>query len=745
MLPLLLLSQIALSIAASSCDLGKIAIAGGKYDLTDGANVGSTVEYSCPGGRYPHPSRSRDCLYTGRWSDENVKAQCRDVQCPRPLIFENGDFYPWKVKYLVGDVLRFECWGGYQIFGHGNSTCQANGKWSGENAKCDNQEGDCPNPGVPIGGTKVGSSYKIGDKVTYKCQMGLQMFGSKERVCVENKRWSGAEPSCRYWYTFDTPEEVAETFSSSLSETIESSDLDKVEGEADRKIRVQKGGLVNIFIILDTSRSVGPRSFETAKEISEVFIEKISSFDFTPRYAVISYASYVKPIVLLSDDDSTDPDAVIEKIKAFKYAAHGAHTGTNTRGGLKEAFQMLSLDYMTDPKKFQETRNVILLMTDGKYNMGGNPIVEMKRIREILNITKDRNREDFLDVYVFGIGKDINENGINDIASKKDAEKHVFKMENVNDMKRAFDVMLDDTEVLHMCGLSKERLSDDEGLGPNEDLEEMFPWIAKITITRPGSQETCKGSIVSKSFVLTAAHCFRLDELLHTVSVRVGGKVYKAKELHHHSDYNPLGKKDKGVEKSLDYDMALIELDTKIEFSSKIRPICLPCTTGASWALKQRGKSVTCSDHEKTLLSSELVKAMFVAEETDRALERKDVIIKRGSKRLACLADTKKLETFKDIPDIKDIVTDNFLCTGGVDPQVDPQTCKGDGGGPLIVPYKQRYFQVGIISWGTMNSCKGPKRYPGPVPMLSRDFHTDVFHMMDWLKYNLKEDLEFLN
>ncbi|CAJ0961381.1 unnamed protein product [Ranitomeya imitator] len=193
MLPLLLLSQ----IAPSSCDLGKIAIAGGKYDLTDGANVGSTVEYSCPGGRYPHPSRSRDCLCTGRWSDENVKAQCRDVQCPRPLIFENGDFYPWKVKYLVGDVLRFECWGGYQIFGHGNSTCQANGKWSGENAKCDNQEGDCPNPGVPIGGTKVGSSYKIGDKVTYKCQMGLQMFGSKERVCVENKRWSGAEPSCR--------------------------------------------------------------------------------------------------------------------------------------------------------------------------------------------------------------------------------------------------------------------------------------------------------------------------------------------------------------------------------------------------------------------------------------------------------------------------------------------------------------------------------------------------------------------
>ncbi|XP_075178578.1 complement factor B-like [Anomaloglossus baeobatrachus] len=740
MLPLLLLIHIALSIAASvpGCDLGKIPITGGIYTVSDGGNVGSTVEYSCPPGMYPHPSFSRDCLYTGHWTDEDVKAQCRAVQCPTPFIFENGDFYPRKGKYFVGDVLYFECWGGFHAFGHGNRTCQANGKWSGEEAKCDDQEGDCPNPGVPIGATKLGSSYKFGDKVTYDCEMGLQMFGSKERECMESGRWSGAEPSCRYWYTFDTPEEVAETFSASLSETIESSNPNKVEGETRRKIGVTKGGLMNIFIILDTSRSVGPKNFQTAKAISEVFIEKISSFDFTPRYAVISYASFVKPISLLSDDDSTDPDAVIDKIKAFKYSAHGDKTGTNTRDGLKEAFSMLSLDYMTDPKRFQETRNVILLMTDGKHNMGGDPAVEIKKIREILDIRKDNNREDFLDVYVFGLGDDISEEAINDLSSKKDPERHVFRMESVDGMKKAFDIMLDETEVLPMCGLSKERLDDYEG------LEEVFPWIAKITITRPGSEEKCKGSIVSKSFVLTAAHCFHLDDLLHTINVRVGDKLFTVKNLYRHTDYNPLGKRDKGVEKSYDYDMALVELQGKLEFSSKIRPICLPCTTGASWALKQRGKSVTCSDHEKTLLSSELVKAMFVAEETNKALERKDVIIKRGSKRLACLDDTKKIDKFKDIPEIKDVVTDNFLCTGGVTPQVDPQTCKGDGGGPLIVPYKQRYFQVGISSWGTIDSCRGPKRNPGPVPALSRDFHVDLFRTIAWLKNILQEDLEFL-
>ncbi|XP_056396934.1 complement factor B-like [Hyla sarda] len=112
--------------------------------------------------------------------------------------------------------------------------------------------------------------------------------------------------------------------------------------------------------------------------------------------------------------------------------------------------------------------------------------------------------------------------------------------------------------------------------------------------------------------------------------------------------------------------------------------------------------------------------------------------------RLACLEDTKKFEQFKDIPDIKDLITDNFLCTGGIEPQVDPQTCKGDGGGPLIVQYKQCFIQVGIISWGTISSCNGSKRHPGPVPALSRDFHADVFHMLDWLKEKMPE-LEFMD
>ncbi|KAM3911229.1 complement factor B-like [Leptodactylus fuscus] len=846
--------SVALSVATPGCDPDKIAIAGGEYRLSNETNIGSRVRYTCPKAKYPHPAYTRECLPNGQWSYGNEKSECRAVQCPRPVMFDNGVFNPQKDKYFVGHTIHHLCMGDSQRIGTVSRTCQANGIWSEEGTKCDDLEGDCPNPGIPYGATKVGSSYKIGDRVTYECQPGLQLLGSKERECMKDGHWSGAEPSCRYWYAYDAPKTVAEAFSASLSEKIESSDAYKNEGL--RKKRREES-FMNIFIIIDGSKRLGEKNFQTTKEAGIVFIEKMATFDFTPRYGVISFASSAKPIVQLSDNYSTDAQAVIDKINTFKYTVsknirgfdqavgldfkkgcvklidldttpkesddlvainnlHGLQTfkklscvledqlsnssslaiswtvriqrsigggdscnqnlgikslaaaksmvisrsldgervqswdkstryadhegkqGRNIRAALAEVHEMLTEQNSKDPKKFLERRNVILLMTYGKHNMGGEPMVEMKKIRKILDIRKDNDREDYLDVYVFGVANDIDPIEINDLASKKDHDRHVFKMKCENDLKRVFVEMLNGTETSQACGLSRPPSPGEEG------VEETYPWIAKITITRPNQEEKCKGSVVSKSFILTAAHCFHLRDEPHNITVRVGGKLYRVKNLHRHDKYNPLGKQDKKVAKSYDYDVALIELTEKIQFSRNVSPICLPCTTGTSWALRQRGKSVTCRDHAIKLLFLNLVRAMFIAEEKHKDLQRKDVIIKTRKERIACLNDTKNIPEYGHIADIKDLITDRFFCTGGIKPQVDPQTCKADAGGPLIVPFKQRYVQVGVISWGTINSCTGPRRNPEPVPALSRDFHINLYYVLDWLKEKLGGELEFL-
>ncbi|KAM9323894.1 complement factor B-like [Gastrophryne carolinensis] len=712
---------------AKPCNLGNVAITGGNYTIR---NEGNKVEYRCPKGKYPYPVSSRQCLRFGTWTREKEFAECRDVECPKPSVhFENGKFSPVMQKYLVGSTLHFECYDGFQLFGSSKRTCQLNGKWSGKTAICDSQREHCPNPGIPIGATKDGKDYSIEGKVTYKCHKGLKMFGSNERICQETKKWSGAEPSCRQPYTYDTPKEVAQDFGSTLSETIESSDPDRIEEKTDRKIKVKKGGLMNIFILIDASSSIGPENFDTAKEITETFMTKVSSFDFEPRYSILTYASGVIPVVTITDDKSTDDTYVLELLVESSYDEHEDKQGTNTRAALQEVVNQLSLFKVRNPDTFYKTSNVIVLLTDGKHNMGGNPVVEVSRIRNFLNITKDR--EDKLDIYVFGLTDEVNEDELNGIASKKPSEKHIFKMESVEELKDAFDLIIDESEVFGMCGISKERSSDEH---------EQYPWIATIAITRVDGVEYCKGSIVTRNFVLTAAHCFHIDDKLTWISVEVG-TMSNVRDLLNHPGYKPDSKKDKHIPKSYDYDFALVELDKPLTFSSVIRPICLPCTSGASWALKLRSKEPTCQDHETLLLPRDLVDALFVSMTSDKRYYLKlEVQIKLGEKRRGCLEDAKLAPELKDVINIEDVVTDNFFCTGGTDNTVEPQTCKGDSGGPLIIEYKNRYVQVGVISWGNLNSCDKFRRLR--VPSHSRDFHADVFKAMDWIKEKLKDELE---
>ncbi|KAM4697144.1 complement factor B-like [Rhinophrynus dorsalis] len=742
---LILFSQVALSLAASAiqCNLSLVEIKGGTYNISNGGNVGSKVEYRCPKGKYPHPGYIRECRYNGLWTKQTIKAECKDVRCPGVGLFENGEVYPRKPFHNVGDVLHFECFDGFELKGSVNRTCQLNAKWSGPNTVCEDHAGHCPNPGVPIGGTKSGISYNMEDKVTYECNQDLLMFGSKTRKCLEDKTWSGAEPTCRQWYTYDTIKEVSEGFSSSISQSIDTSDLDKTdEVKSDRKVQILKDGLMNIFIVLDASKSVDEDNFDIAKESSQIFIEKVSSFDIKPRYAVISYATAAIRVVSLTNDDSSDPDAVIESLADFKYKSHQDKQGTNTRAALHTVYQMLieqenKYKQIGDNESFMKTHNIVLLMTDGKFNMGGDPRVEIKKIRELLSVGTDieNPREEYLDVYVFGLGAEITQPEINDLASKKAKERHAFHLEDTESMKKAFEEIIDESAVLDTCGLSKYY---------SEEAQEKYPWIAKIVITRSGAQETCKGSILSPNFILTAAHCFHLEEAVHQIKVEIDGRLQSVKRFIRHPQYDPASKQDKHVPKSFDYDAALLELQTKVKFSSSVRPICIPCTETTSRALRKTTEA-KCNEHHDTLLSGEIVDAMFIAEEERKDMEEMKVKIKRGNKRNSCLEDAKKAKELKDVVDIRDAVTDQFFCTGGIEPQVDPPTCKGDSGGPLIIQHKKRYIQVGIISWGTVNHCRKSTRLPTPVPKESRDFHQSLFTVIPWIKNVLNEVNEPLN
>lgn len=72
------------------------------------------------------------------------------------------------------------------------------------------------------------------------------------------------------------------------------------------------------------------------------------------------------------------------------------------------------------------------------------------------------------------------------------------------------------------------------------------------------------------------------------------------------------------------------------------------------------------------------------------------------------------------------VLHSSSICAGG---EKDKDTCKGDGGGPLICPNPEGFFiQIGIVSWGV--DCS-KQNQPG--------VYTNVEKFSDWIQSSIRQ------
>ncbi|XP_041096810.1 suppressor of tumorigenicity 14 protein homolog isoform X2 [Polyodon spathula] len=182
-----------------------------------------------------------------------------------------------------------------------------------------------------------------------------------------------------------------------------------------------------------------------------------------------------------------------------------------------------------------------------------------------------------LDVFAIGLGS-VDRGQLESIIPHKSVEEegrqNTFYLPSYDTLRLVYSKSKwDDDAASAKCGVRMKMRHRSVGriYGGVKSLEADWPWQVYVN-----NNQMCAGSIISRRWILSVAHCYSTDMLATSITVSLG--IIKKDD----SSMITIGVKrfilHPQYDGRYDYDMALLELDQEISYSDTVRRVCLPCT-----------------------------------------------------------------------------------------------------------------------------------------------------------------------
>ncbi|XP_063285648.1 serine protease 27-like [Pelobates fuscus] len=242
----------------------------------------------------------------------------------------------------------------------------------------------------------------------------------------------------------------------------------------------------------------------------------------------------------------------------------------------------------------------------------------------------------------------------------------------------------------------------DRIVGGQDAKKGEWPWQVSLQFQ---GEHLCGGTVLTNSWVMMAAHCFIMSD--NSSSYRIYLGAYQLTNL---QDPNVVSRGLKQIIIHPDFkyegssgDIALVELERPVQYTSYILPVCLP------------SQSVTLPEGTSCWATGWGDTNYGVSLENPQTLQEVELAL---IYRPTCES---MYQSSLGYSPVFHLIEDDMICAGYKEGQKD--ACQGDSGGPLVCNVNNIWLQVGVINWGV--SCAKPNS-PG--------VYARVKMYIDWIK-----------